>query len=218
MMTRLLLLAAAVLASPVSVAFESRLAAGLAVAIERVPEPVAVDGVPMTLQRVTGAGVPELVRRIEELWRSQGSEVRALNQGVWILRSRMQGTKSEVMQWRNGLDISELLWSSLDAAGQVQPIPEAGLTLPAGCAWGRSVAGSSGQHHYLQRTARCTHALRELSMQLQRTLPPQGWRLRTANDHALVLERQGVEGILSLAAQPGDPATWLTWLRVEHPQ
>jgi hypothetical protein len=55
-------------------------------------------------------------------------------------------------------------------------------------------------------------------MQLQRTLPPQGWRLRTASDHALLLERQGVEGILSLAAQPGDPATWLTWLRVEHPQ
>jgi hypothetical protein len=217
MMARLLLLVASVPAIPVS-AFEARLAAGLAVAIERMPEPVAVDGVPMTVQRVTGAGVPELVRRIEALWSSQGSEVKDLKQGVWILRSRMHGTKSEVLQWRNGQGSAELLWSSLDAAGQVHPVPEAGLALPAGCVWGRSVSGSSGQHHYLQRTARCTHAPRELSKQLQRTLPPQGWRLRTTNDHALVLERQGVEGILTLAAQPGDAATWLTWLRVEHPQ
>jgi hypothetical protein len=218
MRASLLLLAAAALASPVSGAFESRLAAGLAVAIECMPEPVAVDGVQMTLQRVTGAGVPELVRRIEALWRSQGSEVKDLKQGVWILRSRMHGTRSEVLQWRDGKDSAELLWSSLDAAGQVQPMPETGLALPAGCVWGRRVSGSSGQHHYLQRTARCAHALRGLSMQLQRTLPPQGWRLRMANDHDLVLERQGVEGVVSLTAHPGDEATWLTWLRVEHPQ
>lgn len=216
MILRLLIIAASAFAIPVSQGFEAQLAAGLTVTIDRIPEPVAVDGIPMTVHRVTGAGVPELARRIEAQWRSQGSEVKALQQGSWTLRSRMLGAKSEVVQWRNGPEAPELLWSSLDATGPLQPKPDAGLALPAGCVWGRSVSGSSGPRRYLQRSARCTLSVHELSLQLQHSLPSQGWRLRSATDRGLLLDRPGVEALLSLDTHQGEQATWLTWLRVEH--
>jgi hypothetical protein len=120
------------------------------------------------------------------------------------------------VQWRIGVQEPELLWSSVDAAGAIQPALDAGLTLPATCVWGRSVSGSSGPHRYLQRTARCSLPMHELSTLLQRSLPSRGWRLRSSSEHALLLDRAGVEGLLSLTAQDTDPATWLTWLRVEQ--
>ncbi|MEO6078691.1 MAG: hypothetical protein ABIQ86_02785 [Steroidobacteraceae bacterium] len=205
-----------VLSTPASLGFEAHLSAGLAVNIDRIAEPVVVDGVPMSMHRVTGAGVPEFARRIESLWRSQGSEVRILEQGLWTLRSRMVGARSEVIQSRTGPEGPELLWSSLDAGGPIQSAPDAGLTLPAGCMWGRGVSGQSEQHRYLQRSARCTLPIQELSRQLQRSVTKQGWRLLTTADRSLLLERPGAEGLLSLAVHDGDSATSLSWLRVER--
>jgi hypothetical protein len=216
MIWRLLLTVVAVLAVPASQAFETHLIAGLAITVDRIPEPVAVDGVAVIIHRATGVDVPELARRFEALWRSQGSAINALQQGSWTLRTRMLGAKSEVVQWRIDRNEPELIWSSLDAAGSVGSTPDAGLRLPASCSWGRSISGRSGASQYLQRTARCTCSAQELSLQLQRSLQLQGWQVRTASDNSLLLDRLGAEGLLSLTAGPGDRATWLTWLRVEH--
>ncbi len=90
----------------------------------------------MTVHRVTGAGVPELARRIERSGAARAARSKPCSRGSWTLRSRMLGAKSEVVQWRNGPEAPELLWSSLDATGPLQPTPDAGLALPAGCVWG----------------------------------------------------------------------------------
>jgi hypothetical protein len=215
MIASLLLIIASAPVGALSASMDASLAAGLAVTIDRIPEPVAVDGVWMTVQRVTGSGVPELARRIEARWRSQGSQVKEQQQGRWKVRSRLQGVMSEVMQWHSDTGGSELLVSVLDVQAPVRPLPSMGLTLPAGCIWGRSISGISGTQSFLQRTARCPHSIQPLSLQLRHSLPTQGWRVRWATDSGLQVERAGGEGFISLSTQAGDRATWVTWLRLE---
>ncbi len=218
MKARLLFMVVLMFSASMTSAFEPHLGAGLDVVIERIPEPLMVDGVQMVMHHAIGAGVPELARRIEAHWRKQGSDIRSMQQGNWTLRSRIQGAASEVVQWRAGPSGHELTWSSLDAAANVLFVADSGLTLPAGCNWGRSVSGSSGPNHFLQRSARCALAARELSLLLQRSLPSQGWQLLAVSERGMLLKRSGEEGLISLSVPAGDRSTWLTWLRVGHKQ
>jgi hypothetical protein len=216
MSLRLLFMVVLMFSASRTSAFEPHLSVGLDVVIDRIPEPLLVDGVQMVMHLARGADVPELARRIEAQWRSHGSNIQSLKQGNWTLRSRIQGAASEVLQWQTGPSGHELVWSSLDAAASVLPVADSGLNLPAACLWGRSVSGHSSEGHFLQRSARCTLPAQELSLLLQRSLPSQGWKLLSASERGLLLERPGKEGLISLSAQAGGRATWLTWLRVEH--
>lgn len=195
-------------------AFDTWMLAGLDIATEQVPEAVAVDGAMFTIQRATGADVPELAKRIESQWRRQGSEVRLLRQGGWTMRTRMLGAFSEVLQWRTNNGGHELLWSSLQSGAAPAPLPEDGIVLPARCIWGRSVYGSSAGHSYLQRSARCDMSAASLQATLQASLPAQGWRASALNRGGLLLDRQGAEGFLSFTALEGNSSAWLIWLRV----
>jgi hypothetical protein len=212
----LLLLAATASAIAAPPALDTTLVAGLAVTIERIPEPIAVDGVLMSVQRVTGAGVPELARRIETAWHRQGSRVEARQQESWIVRSRIHGSRSEVLQWRADARDAELLLSSVALQEPIRRLPATGLTLPASCNWGRSITGSTSTHSFVQRSARCPHSRQTLSLQLREVLSRQGWNIRTATDSGLVVERAGLEGFIGLSIQEAGAATWVSWLRVER--
>jgi hypothetical protein len=214
MIVSLLFLAATVPDLPVNPGM-SRLAAGLAVHTDPVPEPMAVDGVAMTIHRVTGAGVPELARRIEADWRRQGSPVHTHQQGGWTLRSRIHGHSSEVLQWRTSLEGPELLLSSLDARSVARPTPDANIQLPPGCKWGRSISGKSQQHSYIQRSARCPLSVKALRPDLLASLSREGWRIRSRSATGLLVERGGEEGLLVLSTQSGDASTWLVWLHTQ---
>ncbi len=213
---RTLFLVVLMCTSSIAAGFEPQLTSGLDIVISSIPEPVNVDGVQMVMHHASGAGVPELVRRIETRWRAQSSVIQSMQQGNWTLRSRLQGAASEVVQWRKTPGGYELVWSSLNAAANPLPAVDSGLALPSGCKWGRSVSGRSGQGHFLQRSARCTHPASEMSSLLQRSLPSQGWQLRATSERGLLLSRPGMEGLISLSVQAGDRSTWLTWLRVER--
>jgi hypothetical protein len=215
-MIRCLLLLAVLYPASESMAIEGRWASGLDVVIERISGPLAVDGVEMTIHQATGPDVPKLAKRIESWWISLGSEVRSMQQGSWTLRSRMRGVASEVLQWRQNPAGYELIWSSVDTARPVLPVSDAGFDLPAGCTWSRSVSGSSQHGRYQQRSARCSLQARELYGVLRQMLPTQGWRVRTAGDGGLLLDKSGAAALLSIMSQPDDHATWLTWLRVEQ--
>jgi hypothetical protein len=193
----------------------ARLAAGLAVHVDPVPEPMAVDGVAMTIHRVTGAGVPELAHRIEADWRRQGSDVHTHQQGGWTMRTRFHGETSEVLQWRNSEEGPEMLLSSLDTRSAVRPAPDARFQLPSGCEWGRSISGTSQQHSYMQRTARCPHSIPVLSTNLLASLSRQGWRIRARSATGLLVERNGEEGLIVLSTHTGDASTWLVWLHTQ---
>lgn len=215
MMGRILTAALMAIVMPVVLAFDGRLATGLRVDVEHIPESLTVDGVPITVHRATGAGVPDLARRIEAQWRSQGSQVRSLQQAQWTMRSRISGGRSEVLQWRSSASLHELLWSSLDATAQARAKPETGLDLPAGCSWGRSVAGKAGNRVFMQRSARCELSLERLASTLRQSLPAQGWQLQTGSGNGLILDQAGKQGLLSLDGIEGGRATWVTWLRVD---
>jgi hypothetical protein len=211
MMPALLLAAAGALAFA---GVERELLAGLAVSVDPVPETVVIDGLGMIMQRVTGSGVPDLIRRIEARWRGQGSQIQQLDQGGWVLRSRIHGKHSEVIQWRSTASDMELLWSRLDVAASVQPEPAKLFALPAGCAWSRSISGMSGHQRYLQRSARCSHGASDLARSLRASLSSQGWQVHSASSQGLLVRRAGVEGLLSLNVQQ-EGLTWLVWLQVE---
>lgn len=195
--------------------FDARLATGLRVDIERIPESLTVDGVPITVHRASGADVPELARRIEAQWRSQGSPIRSLQQAPWTLRSRIHGARSEVLQWRRAATSHELLWSSLNATAPVRAALATGLDLPVGCTWGRSVSGKAGNRTFLQRSAHCNLSAGRLAAALRQSLPAQGWQLRTASGSGLIVDQAGNQGLLSLEGLEDGRATWVTWLRVE---
>jgi hypothetical protein len=218
MMSSVLVLVAAVSVNAVDAGIDARLTAGLVVSIDRIPEPVSVDGVQMSVQRATGVGVPELARRIEAAWHRQGSQIQLHQQGDWMVRSRILGPRSEVMQWRVDAAGAELLVSILDVLAPVRAVPSAGLTLPAGCVWGRSVFGHSGSKSYIQRSARCPHSMKLLSRQLGSSLAAQGWKVLIVTDSGLRVGRPGAEGFISLSSRQADQSTWLTWLRLESNQ
>lgn len=215
MMTRLVVLAASSLAHPVASSFDAHLATGLALNVEAFQEALVVDGVPMQVRRATGSAVPELARRIEAQWRSQGSDVKTPQRAGWSVRSRIRGSRSEVMQWRTDIEVPELLWSTLDAAHHVIGTPEPGLALPAGCAWGRHVAGTAGKRRFSERSARCNLTAAELSPLLRRSLESAGWQIRSYSQESMFLDRPGTEGMLSLSGQEADSSTWVVWLQVE---
>jgi hypothetical protein len=216
MISSLLLFAATASVIAASPALDTTLVAGLAVTIERIREPFAVDGVLMTVQRATGAGVPELARRIEAAWHRQGSRIETRQQDSWIVLSRIRGRNSEVLQWRSDTRGAELLLSSLDLQEPIRPVPVTDLTLPASCTWGRSIAGNTSDHFYMQRSARCRYSRQALSLQLRQSLPTQGWSIRTATESGLVVARAGSEGFIGLSIQEGGAVTWVSWLRVDR--
>jgi hypothetical protein len=209
----LLLAASAVLAVP---EIDRALTTGLALAVDPVPEALVVDGVPMTVQRITGRGVDELLERVESSWRRRGSQVRRMQLGEWTLLSRMNGSKSEVLQWRGGKDGQELLWSQLDSRSQPQPAPMSQLVLPAGCVWGRSVSGVSARQHYLQRSARCSDTPQRLSRLLRASLVSQGWQIDAASEQGLLVRRASSEGVISISEQSGSGSSWLVWLQLKE--
>jgi hypothetical protein len=167
------------------------------------------------MTRFTGSDVPELARRIRDMWQRDGSHVLTSQEGFWNMDSRIRGTTSEVVQWRSGAGGRELIWSHLDLLAPVRPVPSPGLALPAGCAWGRSIYGMSGTRSYLQRSARCIQSMPVLSHQLHQSMASQGWHVRIARADGLQMERTGTEGFISLSSPEGDRGTWLTWLRIE---
>jgi hypothetical protein len=218
MMSSVFILAAASAINPADAGIDARLAAGLSVRIEQIRDPVAVEGVQMIVQRATGAGVPQLAIRLEDSWRRQGSEVQVHQGGGWAVRSRIRGSRSEVLQWRDATDSPELLVSIVDLLAPVRTVPSTGMNLPAGCVWSRSVYGQSGAKNYFQRSARCPQSRQRLILQLKRSLETQGWEVLVATDSGMQVRRSGSEGFLSLSDQEGDKSTWVTWLRLESRQ
>lgn len=211
------LLMVVLLMSPAAAAaLDGHLYRGLDVVVDEIGEPVVVDGVQMAIQRFSGSGVPELANRVESSWKSHGSVIRSMQQGRWTLRSRMRAGASEVVQWRADPGGPELVWSSVDVTAPVHAAIDTRLSLPATCIWGRSVSGRSVAGAFLQRSARCSLPLRELLASLRNSTAAQGWRVRSATNNGLLLDRPGAEGMLSLSRSAAEQVSWLSWLHVEH--
>lgn len=187
--------------------FESRWTNGLQVRSETVPGATAINGVEFRMTRVTGRDVPALFARIVADWNATpgANAPRLLQQGAWSLASRLHEGHSQVVQWRQGEEGAELLWSDTDLRTPASParLPR---YLPADCKWSGPVQGRSVGQQFLQATGFCRAHAPDVTAQLERSLNEEGWRTRRtpAGLHANGRGRS-VEAIVSEARgfEPG---------------
>lgn len=201
------------IAAPVA-AIERHDTAGLELTVEVVEELVEVDGLGVRIVRASGQSVPELARRITARWQAEGSAIRALREGGWQLRSRWNRGRSEVLQWRDGPAPVELLHSQLQpdprrAARQADP-----FSLPATCAWGRSIRADSGRKPYRQQSALCRASVQQVLPLVRVTLAASGWQIQAESAASLQLARGSSLARLSLIPGGNGTGSWLVW--VDH--
>lgn len=210
-MRELAALALLCLASQVA-ALEVRDGRGFDVAIESVAEPIEVDGVPLSIRRATGSDVPRLASRIVARWRAAGSMVQEASQQGWQMSSRWDDGHMELLQWRGEGAAAELLYSRLDARRKARRAGGPPLRLPAGCVWGRQIAGLAGGKRYQQHTARCRRAAAALLPELRELLGQRGWRWRETTAGAFQINGSDAQGMLLLAPGPSAGESWIAWI------
>lgn len=204
--TTLLLLA------PLAAAVEARDARGLAVAIERIAEPIVVDGVTLHVQRAQGREIDQLARRIELRWRAEGSQVQRDAHSGWQIRSRLAGLRSEVIQWRAAGAQDELVFSWFDVSRRREPQAATPVTLPPMCTWLRGVEGSAQAVRYLQLSARCRIDATQLANRLHSILARHDWTIvhRDASIWDVARRRESARVTLVPAGAGETALVWLT--------
>jgi hypothetical protein len=195
-------------------AIEARGATGLELAVERISEPVTVDGVQLRIQRAQGRDVPQLVSRIGQRWQVEGGTQRRLHQQGWQMLARWQDGRSDLIQWRGEGSDALLLYSRLDTLQQPQRRSAPPFSLPSGCAWGRVVEGESMGRQYLQRSAVCRASSAAVQPAVRAVLQAQGWTLRGETAATMELAQRDVQGTLVFARGRNLHETALVWIGV----
>lgn len=187
---------------------------GLDLRLEALSESVAVDGVMFDIRFASGRDIPELVRRVEQRWRQQGSPVQRMQQHGWQLLSRWEQGQSELLQWRGEGAGAQLLFSRLDTTRTPARPGRGAMVLPARCAWGRHVVDRA----LSLRTAFCRLTLPQLKLQLRSRLAAQGWSVHHETDMTFDISRAGESARLTLSAgmQAGHSA--LVWAGQASPR
>lgn len=195
-----------------ALALEARDARGLEVVIERIAEPVHVDGLAMRIQAASGPDVPRLAARIAQRWRAEGSVLQHHTHSPWRLVSRLVDGRSEVIQWQTGETSARLLHSVVNAMqAPARPTPGP-FVLPPRCAWGRVVEGIAGATAYVQHTARCQVSPASLHATLRQRLAAQGWTVQGGSGPPFQVARRGVEAQLIVAAGTTREETAVVWI------
>lgn len=193
-------------------AIEARDVGGLDVAVERIGEPVIVDGVAMRIQRAQGVDVNQLAMRIEQRWQREGGALRHLEQQDWQMLGRWQEGRSDLIQWRGEGSNAELLYSRLDTLQKPLRQSAPPFSLPSGCAWGRSIEEDYSGRRYLQRSAVCRGNTAQLQPAMRAALSAQGWMFRSETAAAMEVVRESVHGTLLFAPGPDRHHSAVVWI------
>lgn len=153
-------------------------ARNLNVHVEQLEGDVALNGVPVTITRAEGPGVPALAERMINRWRSEsGPDSVWLSECCgWKLASRIHNGESQVVQWRTTVTDSELLWSTLVATAPPPAPPMVNAPLPPDCRWSGPVHGKVAGNQYVQISARCALDPQAALDLMIRRLASAGWR------------------------------------------
>jgi len=193
-------------------AFEVSDLAGLDLQVDSVSEPVQVDGAVFRIRRATGASVADLVERIRQRWRAQGSPARESQAGGWHLLARWRGQTSEVLQWRVADDGPEAVLSTYLPGSTAVRSTRPPFVLPGNCAWGRTVSGDAGNTEFEQHSAYCTGSSRRGWAGILVQLGRSGWRVNAATAESVHASRRGHQAVLTLAAPAGHAGFSLVWV------
>lgn len=217
---RLLLAVTLVTLGEVASAIDARDARGLSVVVERIAEPLVIDGLAMHVERAQGAQVSELARRIEERWRHDRTVVLPSQHGDWYIRSRWAGLRIEVIQWRGQGDGAELLFSWFDASLRPDVPARDPLRLPSQCAWTRRVEGRLSAGRYVQQIARCRIGVEGLVSRLEPLLMQHEWTVLHKSGLAweVMRLRETARTTVVAGASPDESALfWITTMPDERP-
>jgi hypothetical protein len=196
---------------PVAACIEARDSRGLAVVVESIAEPVAVNGLPVHVTRAHGPEVATLAQRIADRWRSERSMAQQIQHQGWHVLSRWNGVRSEVLQWRNEGAEAELLFSWLDATQKPRVMAAPPLALPFHCAWSRTVEGESRRGRFSQHLAHCRAAPNRLAPEIAAALARKNWIVvhRRGQEWDVVRERQQARVVVVAGVSPEESA--LIW-------
>lgn len=197
-------------------ALEARDAQGLDVTIERLSEPVMVDGVVLRVQSATGPEVPALAARIEARWRQEGGPLREHTRDGWNSIARFEHGRNEVIQWRGQGDSAQLLHSLLDAMQRPQRPSAAPFRLPSGCRWIRTIEGRAGQGTYQQHSAHCRAEPATVLEAIGRQLRSSGWIVHAGTTQVLRVSGAGLEAELIVVPGPSRAGSGVVWV-ASHP-
>lgn len=197
-------------------ALEARDAQGLDVTIERLSEPVVVDGVMLQVQSATGPEVPALAARIEARWRQEGGPLRAHAPDGWNSIARFHQGRNEVIQWRGQGDSAQLLYSLLDAMQRPQRPSAAPFRLPSRCRWIRVIEGRAGQGSYQQHSAHCRAEPGTVFEAIGRQLRSSGWTVHAGTPQVLRVSGPGLEAELIVVPGPTRAESGVVWV-ASHP-
>ncbi len=193
-------------------AIEARDARQLDVTIERLTEPVIVDGVSLQIHSAVGPDVSRLADRIRTRWRQEGSPLRQHMQDGWHLLARFDNGHNEVIQWRGEGSSAQLLHSVLDAAQTPVRPSAAPFRLPSSCAWVRVIEGQAGRGSYQQRSARCRAGPASVLDAIRRELRARGWTVREGEGQSLQVSAKGLDGQVTVAAGDARGESGVVWV------
>lgn len=197
-------------------AIEATDSANLDVHVENLAEPIEVDGASFRIRRATGPDTFALVERVRQRWNAEGSAPRVLQSGGWHLISRWSGDSSEVLQWRTTDGNGEAVHSRFrPIAGRRRARP-APFTLPANCAWGRSIAGHAGDSNYFQLTGYCKGSPETGRTALLAMLREADWQVKAGDASMLKVTRDEREATLVVARGNDAAGYGLIWIDVRE--
>lgn len=195
-------------------AFETADIAGLDVHVEALPDPVVVDGASFLIRRATGPSTSELVERVRLRWVAQGSATRAFQSGPWRVISRWSGDTSEVLQFRTVEGIPEAVHSTYRPDTGKARVRSAPFSLPANCAWGRSISGRTSGSAYEQLSAYCRGSPETGRKSMLALLREAGWQVQGTGMSAFHVTRTDHEALLVIARTTGGGGYGLIWMDV----
>lgn len=193
-------------------AIEARDARQLEVTIERLAEPVIVDGVRLQVHSAVGPDVARLAERIRLRWRQEGSLLSQHRHDGWHLLARLGSGHHEVIQWRGEGRSAQLLHSVLDATRAPARPPAAPFRLPRSCAWMRVIEGRAGRDAYQQRSARCRAGPASVLDAIRRELQALGWTVREGAGQSLQVFAKHIDGQVTVTAGEARGESGVVWV------
>lgn len=186
-----------------------RVAQDLQVRVENLEGEVAVNGLPITISRAVGPGVPALAERLVGQWRLESGQdsVHLLSCCGWKLASRIHNGDSQVVQWRSTALASELLWSTLGSRAPIAAPPMADAPLLPDCSWSGPVHGRVAASQYLQVSARCPLDPEAALAMMIRRMASEGWHWQRQSRLVVFAERGQVKAQLIASPLQG-PASF----------
>jgi hypothetical protein len=204
-----------------SLATQASVAAPPDVSSEELSQGLKVNGVALSVTRLSGEGLVSFAQQVGRTWIREGTAGATwADRGDWRVLSRRAGPWSEVLQIRKGPHPTEALLSRVDMSRAPTPVPPLALALPALCRVQSTVELGGTGERAIQVSARCAASVAQVGAQIRRRAQAGGWRERGAQSgSSLHLARGPVQLTLVIGRErerTADDGAWVVAFEIER--